>query len=160
MQIELIDGEARLGDVRTLFTEYASSLGIDLGYQNFIDELAGLPGKYARPVGRLYLALVDGLPAGCAAMRRLSDTRAEMKRLYVRPGVRGARLGLTLAKQLIADAREIGYLELVLDTLASMHRAQALYRGLGFVETEPYYDCPVAGTVFMRLDLSARSNAI
>jgi ribosomal protein S18 acetylase RimI-like enzyme len=156
MQIELIDGAARIDDVKALFTEYAASLGIDLGYQNYGDEFASLPGKYARPCGRLYLALVDGAPAGCIAMRKLNDTRAEMKRLYVRPAFRGAKLGLALVERVIADAREIGYRELVLDTLGSMHRAQELYRGLGFVETEPYYDCPVEGTVFLRLDLTRK----
>jgi len=152
MQLELVDGASRIDDAKTLFAEYAASLGIDLGYQNFSDELAGLPGKYARPDGRLYLALVDGALAGCIAMRKLSETRAEMKRLYVRPGFRGAKVGLALVTRLVADAQEIGYRELVLDTLASMHRAQQLYRDLGFVETEAYYDCPVAGTVFLRLE--------
>lgn len=153
MYLELVDGETRIDDAKTLFAEYAASLGIDLGYQNFGDEFAGLPGKYARPDGRLYLAFVDGNLAGCIAMRKLSDRRAEMKRLYVRPGFRGAKVGLALATRVVTDAREIGYRELVLDTLASMHRAQQFYRDLGFVETKAYYDCPVAGTVFLKLEL-------
>ena len=153
MHLEIIDGDTRLDDIRTLFAEYAASLGIDLGYQNFGDEFASLPGKYARPSGRLYLALVDGAPAGCVAMRKLDTARAEMKRLYVRAGFRGAKVGLALTERIIADAREIGYRALVLDTLSTMHRAQELYRSLGFVEIEPYYDCPAAGTVFFRLEL-------
>lgn len=153
MQPTIIEGDTRIGDVRALFTEYAASLGIDLGYQNFREELASLPGKYARPDGRLYLTLVGGVPAGCVAMRRLDESRAEMKRLYVRDSFRGLSLGRTLAQRVIADARSAGFSELVLDTLASMHRAQALYRSLGFAETTAYYDCPVAGTVFMRLTL-------
>jgi len=153
MQIELIDGAARIDDVKALFTEYAASLGIDLGYQNYGDEFASLPGKYARPYGRLYLALVDGASAGCIAMRKLNDTRAEMKRLYVRPAFRGAKLGLALVERVIADAREIGYCELVLDTLGSMHRAQELYRSLGFTEIEPYYDSPIPGTTYLCLKL-------
>ena len=153
MLIEILDGEARVDDVKTLFTEYATSLDIDLSYQNFDTEFASLPGKYARPYGRLYLAFVDGALAGCIAMRKLSETRAEMKRLYVRPDFRGAKLGLALVTKVIEDAREIGYRDLVLDTLASMNRAQDLYRGLGFVETQAYYDTPVEGTVFLRLAL-------
>lgn len=153
MQHIIIEGETRISDVRTLFTEYAASLGIDLGYQNFAEELATLPGKYARPDGRLYLALVDDVPAGCIAMRRLSESRAEMKRLYVRDSFRGLSLGRALAQRVIAEARADGCSDLVLDTLSSMYRAQALYRSLGFVETTAYYDCPIAGTVFMRLAL-------
>ena len=153
MLIEILDGETRVVDVKTLFTEYAASLGIDLGYQNFDDEFASLPGKYAHPYGRLYLAFVDGALAGCIAMRKLNETRAEMKRLYVRPIFRGAKLGLALVTKVIEDAREIGYCELVLDTLATMNRAQDLYRGLGFVETQAYYDTPVEGTMFLRLAL-------
>ena len=122
-------------------------------YQNYAEELANLPGKYARPDGRLYLALVDGEPAGCAAMRRLDAERAEMKRLYVRHSFRGFKLGRTLAERIIHDAGEIGCRAILLDTLASMGRAQALYRQLGFVEIPPYYDCPIAGTVFLSLPL-------
>lgn len=153
MHLEIIEGETRLDDVKTLFAEYAASLGIDLGYQNFGDEFAGLPGKYARPNGRLNLALVDGAPAGCVAMRRLDKARAEMKRLYVREGFRGAKVGLALTERIIADAREIGYRALVLDTLSTMQRAQALYRSLGFVEIEPYYDSPIPGTTYLSLSL-------
>lgn len=153
MHLEIIDGETRIDDVKTLFAEYAASLGIDLGYQNFGDEFAGLPGKYARPNGRLYLALVDGAPAGCVAMRRLDEARAEMKRLYVRSDFRGAKVGLALTERIIADARQIGYRALVLDTLSTMQRAQALYRSLGFVEIEPYYDSPIPGTTYLSLSL-------
>lgn len=153
MHLEIIDGETRIDDVKALFAEYAASLGIDLGYQNFGDEFAGLPGKYANPSGRLYLALVDGAPAGCVAMRKLDEARAEMKRLYVRAGFRGAKVGLALTERIIADAREIGFQALVLDTLSTMHRAQALYRSLGFVEIEPYYSSPIPGTTYLSLSL-------
>ena len=153
MHLEIIDGETQIDDVKTLFAEYAASLGIDLAYQNFGDEFAGLPGKYARPNGRLYLALVDGAPAGCVAMRKLDEARAEMKRLYVRSDFRGAKVGLALTERIIADARQIGYRALVLDTLSTMQRAQALYRSLGFVEIEPYYDSPIPGTTYLSLTL-------
>ena len=153
MQLTIIDGETRIADVAALFSEYAASLPVDLSYQSFSNELAGLPGKYARPDGRLYLALADGVPAGCVAMRRLDESRAEMKRLYVRASFRGQALGRALAERVIADASALGCKAILLDTLESMLRAQALYQSLGFVNTEAYYDCPVAGTVFMRLDL-------
>ena len=153
MQLTIIDGETRIADIAALFSEYAASLPVNLSYQDFSQELAGLPGKYTRPDGRLYLALADGVPAGCVAMRRLDETRAEMKRLYVRASFRGQALGRALAERVIADASALGCKAILLDTLESMLRAQALYQSLGFVNTEAYYDCPVAGTVFMRLDL-------
>jgi len=153
MHIELVEAYDQIDIVKVLFQEYAASLGVDLGYQNYDDEYSDLPGKYARSDGRLYLACADGAPAGCAALRRLDAERAEMKRLYVRDAFRGMELGRRLSECVIADARDIGYRALVLDTLSSMRRAQELYRSLGFVETEPYYDCPVEDTVFMRLAL-------
>lgn len=159
MQIQIVEAYDRIGDVKTLFGEYAASLPVDLGYQNYTEELASLPGKYARPDGRLYLALADGELAGCAALRRLDGTRAEMKRLYVREAFRGQQIGRFLAERLIADAKEIGCNELVLDTLSSMARAQQLYRELGFVEIPPYYDCPIPGTVFLSLALGGSSGA-
>lgn len=153
MQFKIVDGESHLDDVRTLFLEYAQQLEIDLSYQDFQAELDLLPGKYARPQGRLFVALADGVPAGCAAMRRLDASRAEMKRLFVKDSFRGQSLGRALAKQIVQSAKESGYQLLLLDTLATMHGAQALYRDLGFTEIMPYYDCPVAGTVFMQLIL-------
>ena len=153
MKIELIEAYDRIEEVKTLFGEYAASLPIDLGYQDYEEELASLPGKYARPNGRLYLALADGELAGCAALRRLDSARAEMKRLYVRSSFRGFQLGRRLVEHLIADAKDLGCRYLVLDTLAGMARAQQLYRELGFTEIPPYYDCPVPGTVFLSLSL-------
>lgn len=159
MQIELIEAYGRIEEVKTLFGEYAASLPVDLSYQNYAGELASLPGKYARPDGRLYLALVDGELAGCAALRRLDAARAEMKRLYVRNSFRGHRIGRMLVERLVADAREIGCRYLVLDTLSSMARAQQLYYEMGFVEIPPYYDCPVPGTVFLSLSLESSASA-
>lgn len=159
MQIQFVEAYDRLEDVKTLFGEYAASLPVDLSYQNYAEELAFLPGKYARPDGRLYLALVGGDLAGCAALRKLDAARAEMKRLYVRESFRGHQIGRLLVEQLIADARELGSQTLVLDTLSSMTRAQQLYRELGFVEIPPYYDCPVPGTVFLSLALESETAA-
>ena len=153
-RVEIVDAYAQLDEVRALFSEYAASLPIDLGYQNFSAELSSLPGKYAVPDGRLFLALVDGQSAGCIALRRFDITRAEMKRLYVRPGYRGLRLGRLLAERAIDAAREAGYAAILLDTLSTMDRAKQLYRQLGFVEIEPYYNSPVIGTTFLQLSLA------
>lgn len=137
-----------------LFRAYAASLPIDLGYQGFEEELASLPGKYAPPHGALLIARdAEGAALGCVAMRPLDDGVCEMKRLYVAPEGRGAGLGRALAEAIIEAARAAGYREMRLDTLASMAGAQALYRALGFVEIEPYYDTPIEGTVFMGLRL-------
>lgn len=136
---------------RTLFEEYQKGLGISLCFQNFDAELAGLPGAYAAPEGRLLLAFADGEPAGCVALRKLEDRICEMKRLWVRPAFRGTRLGRRLAETVLAEARAAGYRAVRLDTLPSMREAQALYVSLGFVDIPPYNDHPIEGTRFMQL---------
>ena len=153
--IEIVQAETpeRIAEARQLFVEYADSLGFDLAFQGFGEELAGLPGDYAPPRGRLLLAIHDGRPAGCVALRDLGEGICEMKRLYVRPGFRGLQIGHALTLAVIAEAREIGYGRMRLDTVPAMERARALYRSLGFREIPPYRFNPVPGTAFLELDL-------
>ena len=139
---------------RELFLEYQRGLGVSLCFQGFDAELAALPGDYAPPRGRLYLAKAAGKPAACGALRPLFHRDAEMKRLYVRPAHRGSGLGRVLALRIIEDARALGYEGLKLDTLPAMKAAQRLYEDLGFRDTAPYNDNPVAGVRFMALDLT------
>src|SRR5436309_2352521 len=125
----------QIATTRDLFKEYAASLGFDLCFQSFEKELAELPGDYAPPSGRLLLAVVDGVPAGCVGLHRLDENAAEMKRLYVRPEFRGHKLGQKLLGVLITQARKIGYRRLRLDTVEDkMRAAVALYRANGFHE--------------------------
>lgn len=142
---------ADLAAAAALFRAYAVSLGVDLAYQDFETELAGLPGKYAPPAGELLLARgVYGKPLGCVALRPIAPVgTCEMKRLYVSPDARGMGLGRALVDAVIEAARAAGHRELRLDTLPDMKEAQALYARLGFGVIAPYYDTPVVGTVFM-----------
>ncbi|MGJ7545774.1 GNAT family N-acetyltransferase [Variovorax sp. LT1R16] len=169
-----------LDATRAVFAEYASTLGIDLGFQNFAEELAALPGDYAEPRGVLLLALVeasdavaaaerhsglvlrmaDGRPAvvaGCCALRPLDTAddpnSAEMKRLYVRPAFRGLGLGRRLAEAILDAARGAGYACVLLDTLDDMESARTLYEDLGFTEVPPYYHNPIPGSHYLKVEL-------
>jgi ribosomal protein S18 acetylase RimI-like enzyme len=155
IDIAVARGPAEFADVRVLFEEYAASLDVDLAYQQFESELATLPGEYAAPRGCLLLARDGARLLGCVGVRPSDGASAELKRLYVRPAARGLDLGRRLTGAAVAFARATGYASLRLDTLPTMTRAQALYRTLGFRDIEAYRFSPVAGTVFMELDLSS-----
>ena len=146
-------GAEHLAAVRALFREYAGSLGVDLGFQGFEDELARLPGEYSPPAGRLLVALDRDEPAGCVALRPLEPGVCEMKRLYARPAYRGTGLGRRLAERVVSEAREAGYRAMRLDTLPGMEAAKRLYDALGFRPIDPYRYNPVPGTAFLELRL-------
>ena len=146
--------QAQIDYVRTLFREYASSLGFSLCFQSFDAELAGLPGEYSLPTGQLLLACCDSTPAGCVALRKLEDGICEMKRLYIRPEFRGRGLGRDLVLALIEQARQSLYGRIRLDTIAaSMAEAVGLYRSLGFRDIPPYCRNPISGAIYLELDL-------
>ena len=154
LRIFSVEAEQDIELVKDLFIEYADSLGFDLCFQNFEQELANLSSDYAPPTGCLLLAKYKGQVAGCIALRKLSDGVCEMKRLYVRPQFRGLKIGRKLTETIIAEARKIGYARMRLDTVPSMEVARALYVSLGFKETSPYRHNPIEGAVFIELALA------
>ena len=143
--------------LRGIFREYADSLGVDLYFQQFDDELASLPGEYTLPRGALLMAIVNGELAGCCALRPMDaadyPNACEMKRLYVRSAFRGLGLGRQLAEAALDAARQAGYTSVLLDTLDDMEAARALYTELGFSEIPPYYHNPIAGAHYLKADL-------
>lgn len=146
--------QTQINQARELFLEYAQSLGFSLCFQNFDQELASLPGDYAPPDGRLLLAEYEGSLAGCVALHKIADDICEMKRLYLRPQFRGKGLGRAFADRIIAEARAIGYKRMRLDTVEPvMKDAVAIYHKLGFKQIAPYRSNPMAGTLYMELQL-------
>ena len=144
--------------IRELFDEYAVSIGIDLTFQGFEQELIHIADIYMPPDGALLLAKQDGIPAGCVGLRKMEGRRCEMKRLYVRPEFRGKGFGKALCSRIILKGRQLGYREMLLDTLSTMTGAQALYRSHGFRETVPYYHNPLPEAQYMQLTLDESEN--
>jgi epoxyqueuosine reductase len=150
--VEVVAAEANdLPTVRDLFREYEASLPFDLSFQDFEQELMDLPGRYAPPGGRLLLARNGGACVGCVALRQMGEETCEMKRLFVQPEHRGRGIGKALARAILEEARRIGYKRIRLDTV--LEPAKSLYRSLGFREIPPYQHVPLAGVVFMELEL-------
>jgi len=146
----------QIDEVRRLFREYERFLGVDLCFQSFEEELAGLPGKYGPPDGVLLIALDGQQSAGCVALRKLEDGVCEMKRLFVRPQCRGRGLGRLLAERIVSEATALGYGVMRLDTLDKLKEAIGLYESLGFRRREPYYGNPLPGVVYWELELGER----
>jgi ribosomal protein S18 acetylase RimI-like enzyme len=156
MKIEIIQAVApeQIEQARALFREYETWFGISLCFQNFDEEVANLPGKYAAPPGRLWLAFAGEKLAGCIALRKLADGVCEMKRLFVREDFRGQKIGNVLIEKLIAEARAIGYEKMRLDTFPpKMGKAVELYESHGFREIPPYYHNPYGEVLYMEKDL-------
>ena len=157
IELHLAEGAALVDVARTLFREYAEALDVDLCFQGFEAELAELPGEYAPPAGALLVALVDGQPAGCVALRPLPEVdypnACEMKRLYVRRAFRRFGLGRLMVQELMDLATQAGYSTLLLDTLDDMEAARGLYTSLGFVEVPPYYFNPIPGAHYLKAEL-------
>ncbi len=153
MEIVSATTPEHLATVRRLFEEYWQSFGFTPCFQNFATEVAGLPGYYAPPSGRLALAFEGGEPAGCIALRPLDPLRAEAKRLYVPPRFRGQGAGLALLQWVIGEARAAGYQEMIGDTMPVMRRALAMYDRLGFEQTGPYKPDATPGAIYLRLVL-------
>lgn len=152
----------RIEDVRSLFSEYTDMLvsinpefHLYLDIQHYNEEKENPSLKYALPDGRLYLDISDdGIARGCIALRKLSDGKGEVKRLYIRPEYRGNGIATALVERIVEDARDIGYKELYLDTLPELESAVKLYKSFGFEGTGQYNDSPVEKTIFMKLSLN------
>ena len=153
MKLVFVESEKHLTSIRELFLEYAESLGFSLCFQNFDKELANLPGDYSPPDGRLILALDENKPIGCVALRKLEKHICEMKRLYIKPEMRGIGLGEQLVRTVIDEAVKIGYMKMRLDTVPKMKEAIDLYSKIGFKEVGPYRENPIEGAMYMEMDL-------
>ena len=126
---------------------------LSISFQNIDDELKDPAKKYTAPEGELLVAMEGEDVLGMIAYHRHSDTRCEMKRLYVKPSCRGMKLGEKLIEELIAHARQAGYKEMVLDTIVPLQSAIHLYKKLGFTECEPYYHNPMPDVLYFRKEL-------
>ncbi|MEP0826917.1 MAG: GNAT family N-acetyltransferase [bacterium] len=154
IEYKLASSEDDIALARTLFTEYGRSLNFSLCFQDFDQELAGLPGDYASPDGRLILVYHRQTPVGCVALRKIDYQICEMKRLYVRPEFRGEGFGRALAETALEEAKKIGYRFMRLDTVPEMKEAISLYESIGFKRIPPYRDNPVPGAIYLEIDLA------
>ena len=152
--MEIVDGKPYIEQVKNLLIEYTKNLGRDLSFQNIDDELENPARKYTEPAGAL-LVVIDGSGnvGGMIAYHRHSKERCEIKRLYVKPNFRGAKLGEQLIQKILERAKQDGYKEMVLDTIAPLQSAIHLYKKFGFVECEPYYNNPMDDVIFMKKKL-------
>jgi ribosomal protein S18 acetylase RimI-like enzyme len=160
MQLEIKLAYDDIDNISELFTEYIKLLiNLESEFQNYLDiqgydnEIGSLHDRYGLPNGRLYIAYFEGQVAGCIALKKISDTECEMKRLYVKPKYRGKQIGKELVNLIINDAKMIGYKSMLLDTLPDLKPAIVLYENVGFYRIPPYNNSPVVKTVFMKLDL-------
>lgn len=153
IQITHKSSAEELEQVKSLFREYASWLSVDLSFQRFEEELLALPDNYAAPMGALFMAKVDGHPAGCVAVRRFDNTTCEMKRLFVRDAYKGRGIGKQLAAKAVEAGKALGYHRMLLDTLAHMRPAIDLYTSLGFQPIAAYYDNPISNAVYLSMPL-------
>ena len=151
--MKIVDGKPYIQQIKELIIEYAKWLGRNLSFQNIDDELKDPAKKYTSPEGELLVAVEGEDVLGMIAYHKHSDTRCEMKRLYVKPSCRGMKLGEKLIEELIAHARQAGYKEMVLDTIVPLQSAIHLYKKLGFTECEPYYHNPMPDVLYFRKEL-------
>lgn len=155
MEIDIKAAYNDLENIKLLFNEYTTMLGVNLTFQGYDEEIKNLPGKYALPYGRLYIAYYNNKAAGCIALRKFENDGCEMKRLFVRPEYRHLKIGKKLVDKIIEDARELKYKYkyMVLDTLSNLHEAVSLYRKSGFQEVEAYYENPLDNVLYFKLEL-------
>ena len=153
MEIDIRAAYNDLENIKLLFNEYTTMLGVNLTFQGYDEEIKNLPGKYALPYGRLYIAYYNNKAAGCIALRKFENDGCEMKRLFVRPEYRHLKIGKKLVDKIIEDARELKYKYMVLDTLSNLHEAVSLYRKSGFQEVEAYYENPLDNVLYFKLEL-------
>lgn len=147
-------------EIRQLFSAYTAMLNAEdstvqnyPNMQHYGDEIQHLERKYGRPYGRLYIAYDNDVPAGCIGLRKIDDTHGEIKRFYVVPACRRKKIGTALLEKIIADAKEIGYACLLLDTLPFLQNAIRLHQNYGFQEIDKYNDSPMDTSIYMKLDM-------
>ena len=160
MNIELVEAYTYKDEVKTLFNEYTemliegdSNFKDYLELQNYDHEIDNLEEKYGKPYGRLYLAYFNGELAGCIGLRKIDNDNCELKRLYVKPQFRGKKIASFLVKQIMTEAKEIGYKHILLDTLPFLETAINMYKKYGFYEIESYNNNPMENLVYLKYDL-------